>query len=70
MEWIFILLAVRRPIWVIAALIVSEATISNFFLFQAGDVNVSSRLVLTLVSVVRDDRAIDDPVASVIRCEF
>lgn len=50
MEMLFLLLAVRRPVWVLAALLVSEFTIGNYMLL-IGDLSISSRLIITLVSL-------------------
>lgn len=51
MECIFLLMAVRNPLWVLGALILSEMTVRNYLL-PLGGVQVSSRLVISGVALV------------------
>jgi O-antigen ligase len=49
-EGTFFVLGVRRPIWILAALLVSELTVANY-IWEFGDFRISNRLVLTLAAV-------------------
>jgi len=49
-QWLFFFLGMRRPVWILAALIVSELTILNY-IYEFGSFQISNRLVLTLASV-------------------
>ncbi|MDP2675111.1 MAG: O-antigen ligase family protein [Dehalococcoidia bacterium] len=52
MEAIFLFLGVRRGIWVLGAIIVSEFTISNYLYIFSESVWISSRLVIVMASVL------------------
>jgi O-antigen ligase len=41
---------VRRPVWTLAALMVSELTIANY-MYEFGSLEISNRLILTLASI-------------------
>jgi hypothetical protein len=43
-------MGVRRPVWILAALMVSELTIANY-MWEFGGSRISNRLILTLVSI-------------------
>jgi O-antigen ligase len=43
-------LGVRRPVWILAAIMVSELTIANY-IYEFGSFGISNRLVLTLASI-------------------
>jgi hypothetical protein len=49
-QWFFFFLGVRRPVFLLAALMVSEMTIVNY-LVEFGGLAVSNRLILTLASI-------------------
>jgi O-antigen ligase len=51
MECIFLLMAVRNPLWVLGALLLSEMTIRNYML-PLGGLQVSGRLVITGAALV------------------
>jgi hypothetical protein len=47
---ILFFLGMRRPVWILAALMVSELTIANY-MYEFGSLRISNRLILTLASV-------------------
>jgi putative inorganic carbon (HCO3(-)) transporter len=49
-QWSFFVMGVRRPVFLLAALIVSEMTIVNY-LVEFGGLAISNRLILTLASI-------------------
>ena len=49
MEMIFLLMAIRNPLWVLGAIVLSELTIKNYFLDVAGT-QISTRLFISLVA--------------------
>jgi hypothetical protein len=49
-EFLLMAAGVRRPVWVVAALLVNEITASNL-VYHLGGLDISNRLVLTLISV-------------------
>lgn len=49
-EGAFFFLGVRRPVWILAALLVSEVTIANY-MYDFGGFLISNRLILTLASI-------------------
>ena len=49
-QFVFFFLGVRRPVWILAALMVSEMSILNY-MYEFGSFQISNRLVLTLASV-------------------
>jgi len=49
MEMIFLLMAIRDPLWVLGAIVLSELTIKNYFLDMAGT-QISTRLFISLVA--------------------
>ena len=49
-QWFLFVLGMRRPVWILAALMVSELTILNY-IYEFGGFEISNRLVLTLASV-------------------
>ena len=51
MEAIFLFLGVRRGVWVLGAIIVSEFTIGNYMYIFGDSLWISSRLVIVLVSI-------------------
>jgi O-antigen ligase len=51
MELIFLVMAVRQPYWALAALLLSELTIRNYFL-AFGGFEITARLFITLASVL------------------
>ncbi|HEY8489592.1 MAG TPA: O-antigen ligase family protein [Dehalococcoidia bacterium] len=51
MEAIFLLMAVRNPLWVVGALFLSEMTARNYML-PLGGLQISNRLALTGIAVV------------------
>jgi O-antigen ligase len=46
----FLILGIRRPVWILAALMVSELTIANY-MWEFGGSRISNRLILTLASI-------------------
>lgn len=46
----FLFLGVRRPVWILAALMVSELTIANY-MWEFGGFRISNRLILALASI-------------------
>jgi len=51
MEMLFLLIAIRDPLWALGAILLSELTIKNYFLDLAG-MQVSTRLFITLVALL------------------
>ena len=49
-QGVFLFLGVRRPVWILAALMVSELTIANY-MWEFGGFQISNRLILTLASI-------------------
>lgn len=49
-QGLFLFLGVRRPVWILAALMVSELTIANY-MWEFGSFEISNRLILTLASI-------------------
>jgi putative inorganic carbon (HCO3(-)) transporter len=49
-QFVFFFLGVRRPVWVLAALMVSELTIANY-MYEFGSFRISNRLILTMASI-------------------
>ena len=49
-QGIFLFMGVRRPVWILAALMVSELTIANY-MWEFGSLQISNRLILTLASI-------------------
>ena len=49
-QGVFLFMGVRRPVWILAALMVSELTIANY-MWEFGGSRISNRLILTLVSI-------------------
>jgi len=49
-QGVFLFLGVRRPVWILAALMVSELTIANY-MWEFGSFQISNRLILTLASI-------------------
>jgi hypothetical protein len=49
-QGIFLFLGVRRPVWILAALMVSELTIANY-MYEFGSFRISNRLILTMASI-------------------
>lgn len=47
---IFFFLGMRRPVWILAALLISELTIANY-MYEFGSLLVSNRLIITLASI-------------------
>jgi O-antigen ligase len=47
---LFFVLGIRRPVWILAALMVSELTIANY-IYEFGSFRISNRLILTFASV-------------------
>ena len=51
MEAMFLFLAVRRGVWVLGAIIVSEFTIGNYMYLFGESFSISSRLVIVMASI-------------------
>ena len=49
-QWLFFVMGVRQPVWILAAVMVSEMTILNY-IYEFGSFQISNRLVLTLASI-------------------
>ena len=49
-QGVFLFMGVRRPVWILAALMVSELTIANY-MWEFGGSRISNRLILTVVSI-------------------
>ena len=49
-QFVFFFMGVRRPVWILAALMVSELTIANY-MYEFGSFRISNRLILTMASI-------------------